>query len=136
MTHPRDEWVDVTGFGDPTPRRALVVDGYELEINEANEHAASATRDFENRLRLSAALMAGNLHYLREKYALGFITYEELCEGVDSVLSGGPVNVPKVTFAINRETPAIPTNPIFQGWSPDGVTFYRGEPPVSSDSSS
>lgn len=39
--------------------------------------------------------MAGNLGYLREKYAIGFITLEELEEGLDSVLSGGPVNVPK-----------------------------------------
>ena len=40
-------------------------------------------------------LMAGNLHYLREKYAIGFITLEELEEGLESVLQGGPVNVPR-----------------------------------------
>lgn len=38
----------------------------------------------------------GNLAYLREKYAIGFITYEELLTGLDSVLRGGPVNVPNV----------------------------------------
>ena len=40
-------------------------------------------------------LMAGNLAYLREKYAIGFINDEELEEGLDSVLRGGPINVPK-----------------------------------------
>lgn len=39
--------------------------------------------------------MTGNLGYLREKYAIGFITIEELEEGLDSVLRGGPINVPK-----------------------------------------
>lgn len=42
-----------------------------------------------------AELMAGNLCYLREKYAIGFITYEELQTGLDSVLRGGPINVPR-----------------------------------------
>jgi hypothetical protein len=40
-------------------------------------------------------LMRGNLRYLREKYATGFITLEDLEIGLDSVLAGGPVNVPK-----------------------------------------
>lgn len=39
--------------------------------------------------------MTGNLGYLREKYAIGFITIEELEEGLDSVLRGGHINVPK-----------------------------------------
>jgi len=39
--------------------------------------------------------MRGNLRYLREKYAIGFITLEELEIGLESVLAGGPVNVPK-----------------------------------------
>jgi len=39
--------------------------------------------------------MDGNLAYLREKYAVGFITLAELEEGLDSVLRGGPINVPK-----------------------------------------
>lgn len=39
--------------------------------------------------------MTGNLAYLREKYAIDFITIEELEEGLDSVLRGGPINVPK-----------------------------------------
>ena len=37
----------------------------------------------------------GNLRYLREKYAIGFITLYELEIGLDSVLAGGPVNVPQ-----------------------------------------
>jgi hypothetical protein len=37
----------------------------------------------------------GNLRYLREKYAIGFITLEELEEGRESVLNGGAINVPK-----------------------------------------
>lgn len=40
-------------------------------------------------------LMEGSLGYLREKYAIGFITLDELEEGLDSVLRGGPINVPK-----------------------------------------
>jgi hypothetical protein len=39
--------------------------------------------------------MEGNLRYLREKYAIGFITLDELEIGLESVLQGGPVNVPQ-----------------------------------------
>lgn len=39
--------------------------------------------------------MEGNLGYLREKYAIGFITFEELEQGLHSVLSGGAINVPR-----------------------------------------
>ena len=35
--HPRDEWVEVTLMGDPTPRFILAVDGREVEISEARE---------------------------------------------------------------------------------------------------
>ena len=40
-------------------------------------------------------LMDGNLDYLREKYAIGFITLYELEIGVANVLRGGAVNVPQ-----------------------------------------
>lgn len=43
----------------------------------------------------AAELMDGNLRYLREKYAVGFITFYELEVGLDSVLRGGDVNVPQ-----------------------------------------
>lgn len=42
------------------------------------------------------AIREGNLRYLREKYAVGFITFEELEQGVHNVLLGtGTVNVPR-----------------------------------------
>lgn len=41
-------------------------------------------------------LMRGNIAYLREKYATNFITFDELQIGLDSVLAGGPVNVPNM----------------------------------------
>jgi len=40
--------------------------------------------------------MRGNLAYLREKYAIDFITFDELEIGLDSVLAGGAVNVPNM----------------------------------------
>lgn len=39
--------------------------------------------------------MEGNIGYLREKNAIGFITLEELEEGLENILRGGPVNVPR-----------------------------------------
>ena len=42
-----------------------------------------------------AELLEGNLRYLREKYAVGFITLDELETGLESVLAGGAINVPR-----------------------------------------
>lgn len=41
--------------------------------------------------------MEGNLRGLRESYAIGHITLEELERGLDSVLAGGPINVPQAS---------------------------------------
>jgi hypothetical protein len=57
--------------------------------------AAEATRAFAEPPPTDAELMEGNLGYLREKYAIGFITLEELEIGLDSVLRGGAINVPR-----------------------------------------
>jgi hypothetical protein len=98
MTHPRDEWVDVTAVGDPAPRRLLAVDGREIEITEA-----------------------------RELYVAGLIDIEEFEERVKRALT-------VVVFNSDAMMGVVPTNPVFDGWSPDGRTFYRGRPPVSSGS--
>lgn len=49
-----------------------------------------------------AELLAGNLNYLREAYAVDFITLQELDEGLDSVLRGGPINVPNMVSIGHR----------------------------------
>ena len=50
-------------------------------------------------------LVEGGLPYLREKYAIGFITIDELEEGVHSVLTTGAVNVPRDAPLPERERP-------------------------------
>lgn len=54
-------------------------------------------------------MIAGHVAYLREKYAIGFITLEELETGLDNVLIGGPINVPRAAgFDIRRGVAARP----------------------------
>lgn len=63
--------------------------------------ARQAARAFaESRPPTDEEIMAGNLQYLRDKYAIGFITLEELEIGLDNVLRGGAINVPKVKRAV------------------------------------
>jgi hypothetical protein len=60
--HPRDEWAEFRAAGEGTPRLFLVTDGREVELAE-----------------------------LREMYAVGWLTIDELNASVESVLRGGTV---------------------------------------------
>jgi hypothetical protein len=57
VTHPRDQWLEITGYGDRVPRFVLAVDGRELEVSEAQaEYVHGRITVEELEARIGAAL--------------------------------------------------------------------------------